>query len=129
MTANDTISIAMILSVGSFVVALVGVILNARKQSKEDAEYKEKTIVYVTKRTNPTIWFEYNNTLYDPNNCYYELYSLIDFPDLYYEWNDCEGNFISAYYAEDEEDKGTERKKYIADKKIFHIEEVHFAHK
>ena len=44
MTANDTISIAMILSVGSFVVALVGVILNARKQSKEDAEYKEKTI-------------------------------------------------------------------------------------
>ena len=44
LTTNDTVSIALILSVGSFVVALIGLVLNARKQQKDDAAYKQKSL-------------------------------------------------------------------------------------
>lgn len=44
MTANDTISVAVILSVGSFIVALIGLILNAKKQQKEDSADKERSL-------------------------------------------------------------------------------------
>lgn len=44
MTANDTISIGIILSVGSFVVALIALVLNAKKQLKEDTSDKARAL-------------------------------------------------------------------------------------
>ena len=71
---------------------------------RNNGQYKEKSLLYLTKKTTPTIWFDLNGSIYDPNNCYYDLKSTIDFPDLHYEWDGIEGSFISAYYADDEED-------------------------
>ena len=44
MTPNDTISIAVILAMGSFIVALIGLVLNAKKQLKEDSTDKTKAL-------------------------------------------------------------------------------------
>lgn len=44
ITGNEGISFAIIFSLGSFIVALIGLVLNARKQQKEDVAYKEKTL-------------------------------------------------------------------------------------
>ena len=44
MTANDTISIAVLLSIGSLVVAIIGVIVAIRKANKEDAAEKQKAL-------------------------------------------------------------------------------------
>lgn len=35
MTTNDTISIALLLSIGSFVIAVINVVLSAKKQTKQ----------------------------------------------------------------------------------------------
>ena len=44
MTPNDTISVAVILALGSFIVALIGLVLNAKKQLKEDSTDKTKAM-------------------------------------------------------------------------------------
>lgn len=44
MNPNDTISFALLLSIGSFIIAFIGVILAVRKQNKDDEEMKKKAM-------------------------------------------------------------------------------------
>lgn len=44
MTTNSTISIALLLSIGSFVIAVIGVVLSIRKANKEDANEKQRAM-------------------------------------------------------------------------------------
>ncbi len=44
MTGNDTISIALLLAIGSLIVSVIGVIINIKKANKETADDKKKAL-------------------------------------------------------------------------------------